>query len=1116
MGLLHFLHLYAAFVAVMVVMHLLINPVESTVLIRFHQTPPALSRHSYAVFRYSFETLRGLNACQDNSCSIHSNVIVLKNLTVNRDHEFLLNVTTSDGQRNSTTFSWFIDTVPPTATIFSKQNYTNDERVAVEVTFSEPCNGPGGFKCVNSSNCDLIIKGSAHVIASSLRIVKPGMNYNLDIIIPMTNTFGRVVITMRDGICTDQAGNQFIRTNGSTIIIHFDIDRRPVQVDLWTSVPSYELVLDAVPRTVLATNKMEDLKIFLDFSSPIINTTAEVLMALHVNSGNMVPIYEKNRGNRRFDFELKNVSRTEIITIELQAYLIIGKTGAPVSPAASITFLYDSLEPGVWLSTSSPNFTKESNINVIVEFTKPVFGFEASMVDVTGGALYSVTVLAVTQKLVSVTIPAGRVNDISGNPNLASNQLQVKHYSIPLISAALHSFMTAGILATSLAAAVLSVSYANLGAIDTLASGSSNIVASDPSINLHGMVGHIQVFVLSDWLSVNHPIEYSETTKGLRWLIPHQKLPWKEDSASVWPNHVLLEEDKLPRKFSAFSEGWSSNEKTNYQIDFYATNNSYMPPVPLEIDPKSGKLRRQHNMNMRNTPYGQNLDTEEYIIYFLRGEPLSASNVVKRMENDKGWEDLEMNLFWLGVGGGGLVILHVLIVLFLRWRTGTTAQGILLVPRFELFLLILMLPCISQSSAFVIRGGTTGGIITGALLLAIPAAFILSVCLFLIIAIFSGVLAQYKEVKNVGLKAPWYRKLWFFITMRPIMGMWFCREGLPSSFYARFGILFDTKKGPPLFVFVDRNDPNTLPKWTESGHNGIGRMRAVSSDDSNEEIRVPLSRRLLGCARSFYTVIDLLRRISLGIISGTYSSEKATQSMLALTITLVQFMYLFTLKPYIGRGVHMVESVSLLCEVGIFVLFITTTGTNPTEAQHLGFIMLAFLFISFVTQLINEWYALINSLVRLSHPHTNSLKLGLKFAARGLILPFLPRKHWSTFRPASSQPKIGLAPVLPLSPEREVKRRDMRAPCIDPISSMSATVVPVLSPGSPSPDVIHTLGCVTAETNLSGQRAAEGRRLRGPRLEPKSDLKKLREMARASFSGDPKGEEPSTSYGYRL
>lgn len=82
------------------------------------------------------------------------------------------------------------------------------------------------------------------------------------------------------------------------------LDRRPVQVDLWTSVPSYELKFNGVSRTVTATNKMEELKFFLDFSSPIINSTDEILNALHPNSGFIVPLPSRNHGNRRFAFEV--------------------------------------------------------------------------------------------------------------------------------------------------------------------------------------------------------------------------------------------------------------------------------------------------------------------------------------------------------------------------------------------------------------------------------------------------------------------------------------------------------------------------------------------------------------------------------------------------------------------------------------------------------------------------------------------------------------------------------------------------------------------------------------------------------------------------------------------
>lgn len=75
-------------------------------------------------------------------------------------------------------------------------------------------------------------------------------------------------------------------------------------MDLWTSVSSYELVINGVPRTVLATNKMEDIKIFLDFSIPIINSTEQILRALHANSGTLIPVHDKVQGNRRFVFEV--------------------------------------------------------------------------------------------------------------------------------------------------------------------------------------------------------------------------------------------------------------------------------------------------------------------------------------------------------------------------------------------------------------------------------------------------------------------------------------------------------------------------------------------------------------------------------------------------------------------------------------------------------------------------------------------------------------------------------------------------------------------------------------------------------------------------------------------
>ncbi|KAL6994478.1 hypothetical protein U1Q18_012582 [Sarracenia purpurea var. burkii] len=995
------------------------NSAESTVFIRLDQAPPAKSRFSSAVFRYSVRELDGSSLCKNNDCSIHC------------------------------------------------KRFTNAEKVAIDVTFSEACSGQGGFKCTNSSNCD----ASFFIFA-----------------------------------CSDVS---------MTVL-----DRRPVLVDLWTSVPSYELVIKGVPRTVIATNKIEDLKVFLDFSSPIINSTEQILSVLRVNSGNFIPSHGRSHGNRRFDFELKNISRTQIVTVALEAASVIGRTGTPVSPAAPITFLYDSSEPGVDLSTSSSTVTKESDINIIIEFTKPVFGFEASKVEVEGGsltrfeelsrALYSLTVQAVSQD-VSVIVPADRVHDISGNLNLASNLLNVKHYMSPSISIALHSFMTAGLLATSLAAALLSLSSANLEAIGSQVGGGN--VFPDPSMNLHGMVGHLQVFVLTDWLSISLPVEYSDTTKGLRWLLPREKLPWKKKTSSMWPNHLT----NFVIKESLLSTRSPHHNPANHAYELNLTNFSSDlqegPSFPVEIYPKNGWHQGQQNVTMRNILYGLPLGSIEYFTYFLRGEPLSASSVIKRMEKYTGWQDLQMNLFWLGVGGVGLLITRALIFVFLRWRTRTSAIGILSVPRFELFLLILMLPGISQSAAFVIRGGTTGGIVTGTLLLAIPAGFILSVCLFLIIAIFYGSFMQYTEVKYIHEREPWYTKLWFLFTGRPTFGKWIYREGLPSSFLARFGILFGNCRGPPLFVLIDPNDPNNKSKWTESFLSGIGRMAAVSSDDSNEETKVPPSTRLLGCARSSYVVLDLLRRASLGIVAGGYPSGGLNQSLFALIITLLQFLYLFTLKPYISMGVHAVESVSLLCEAGLLTLSLRLNGSKLNREPNFGYAMLGFLFLTYVCQIINEWYAIIKCLLRLSQPQQNSFKLGVKNAARGLLIPFLPRRYWSTVIEGSPQPKKGSAPEHP-NQEMEFGRRNGRASShLEPLSAMSATVVPVVSPGlSPNNDTVQTTNFTTAEATVSELKTGEGKELKRLKLEPKSEMKKLRQLARASFSGVSNYEEGSTSY----
>ncbi|QCE10561.1 hypothetical protein DEO72_LG10g1791 [Vigna unguiculata] len=188
------------------------------------------------------------------------------------------------------------------------------------------------------------------------------------------------------------------------------------------------------------------------------------------------------------------------------------------------------------------------------------------------------------------------------------------------------------------------------------------------------------------------------------------------------------------------------------------------------------------------------------------------------------------------------------------------------------------------------------------------STFVIKVFLFLIIAIYSESFAQYNESNQVTNEEKWYRNLLFFFIGRPTTGKWFDKNGVPSSFLARFGILFDDWKGPPVFILGDQNESNSITKWTESGQSEITRTKTVSLEDNNEETKISEFKRVLGCMRASYIIIDLLRRVGLGIISVAYPSENSNKSLFALIITSIQFIYLFTTKPYISRSVQVVEA----------------------------------------------------------------------------------------------------------------------------------------------------------------------------------------------------------------
>lgn len=135
------------------------------------------------------------------------------------------------------------------------------------------------------------------------------------------------------------------------------------------------------------------------------------------------------------------------------------------------------------------------------------------------------------------------------------------------------------------------------------------------------MVGHLQVFALSDCLSLTLPVEYSATTKGLMWLIPRDKLPWTKDNSQNGYNRSYQALARHTRKFSDSTLEFHAGKGMEHSIDMNSTNFSNPLneglPLPVNFYPKSNWPVTQKNVTIKNTPYGLPLSSDEYYTYFL-------------------------------------------------------------------------------------------------------------------------------------------------------------------------------------------------------------------------------------------------------------------------------------------------------------------------------------------------------------------------------------------------------------------------------------------------------------------------------------------------------------------
>lgn len=199
------------------------------------------------------------------------------------------------------------------------------------------------------------------------------------------------------------------------------------------------------------------------------------------------------------------------------------------------------------------------------------------------------------------------------------------------------------------------------------------------------------------------------------------------------------------------------------------------------------------------------------------------------------------------------------------------------------------------------------------------------------------------------------------------------------------GPLFEDLRGPPKYMLSQFSVENPRK----------GGDRIIASDDETEDAEALFIQKLFGILRIYHTLLESIKRVSLGILAGAYSENWSSKAptIILLSLTSFQLFFMVLKKPFIKRKVQLVEIISVSSEVGLFATcFVLLEKTYSSEDEtKIGIFMLSLFLLAFLTQMINEWYALYKQTKQLD-PAEKTFLSGLKAASVGFLLYFIPQK----------------------------------------------------------------------------------------------------------------------------
>ena len=124
-----------------------------------------------------------------------------------------------------------------------------------------------------------------------------------------------------------------------------------------------------------------------------------------------------------------------LITVSINGSVVTDNAGNPNIESNLFEINYDSTVPSVLVSTLENNPTNSTPFEITIEFSEEINGFElgdvtvinatASNLNTSNDTIFTADITSTVDGLVSINIESNVANDIAGNPNTASNTLEI-------------------------------------------------------------------------------------------------------------------------------------------------------------------------------------------------------------------------------------------------------------------------------------------------------------------------------------------------------------------------------------------------------------------------------------------------------------------------------------------------------------------------------------------------------------------------------------------------------------------------------------------------------------------------------------------------------------------